>query len=126
MTYFFREMVKESSQNFGYLVWLDFRRVENTDYDVFARPAILPYIPEGTMETDDPRCKKLCEAARNIASVASRIISEVDSKTMSKVNDPRKTIAEVTGGYKRKMVHNKEYLWYKARDCWQGVIDISK
>ena len=119
-------MVKESSQSFGYLVWLDFRRVENTDYDVFARPAILPYIPEGTMGTDDPRCKKLCEAARDIASVASRIIADVDGKTMSKVNDPQKTIAEVTGGYKRKILHKKEYLWYQARDCWLGVINISK
>ena len=107
-------------------MWLDFRRVENIDYDVFARPAILPYIPEGRMKTDDLRCKKLCEAARDIASVASRVIYDVDNKIMSKVNDPRKTIAEVTGGYSRKMIHNTEYVWYKARDCWEGVIDISE
>ena len=119
-------MAKESSQKFGYLVWLDFRRVENTEYDVFARPAILPYISERTMKTEDPRCKKLCEAARDIASVASRVIYDVDTKIMSQVNDPRKTIAEVTGGYSRKIIHNKEYIWYKARDCWEGVIDISE
>ena len=119
-------MTKESSQSFGYLVWLDFRRVENTDYDVFARPAILPFIPEGKIKTDDPRCKKLCEAARDIASVASKIVYDVDNKIMSKVNHPRQSIAEVTGGYARKMIHNTEYLWYKARTCWEGVIDISK
>ena len=119
-------MLRENNQRYGYLIWLDFSRVENTNYDVLARPNILPYIPSGSLNPEDSRCKGLIEAARIISSVASKVVYEWDHKTLNKVLDPHKSIAEATGDFMRRMLHISEYNWYKKRVTWESVIEIRK
>jgi hypothetical protein len=119
-------MLRENNHQYGYLLWLDFTRVENTDYNVMVRPKLLPYIPPGPLNPDDSRCKGLFEAARTISSVASRVIYEWDHKTLNKVKDPNKSIAEATFDFSKRMLHISEYNWFKKRETWEDVINISK
>ena len=118
-------MMSESSEHSGYIVWLDFTRVENNDdYDILARPNILPYIPVDEVKQEDPRCKKLIEAAKNIASVASKIVYECDHNLVNQDSNSRRSIAQATSDFQRKVVHKREYDWYKERSAWNDVIQV--
>ena len=100
-------------------------RVENNeDYDILARPNILPYIPVDEVKPDDPRCKKLIEAAKTIASVASKIVYDCDHNLVNQDSNPRRSIAQATSDFQRKVVHKSEYDWYKERSTWNNVIQV--
>jgi hypothetical protein len=118
-------MMKESSEHSGYIVWLDFTRVENKEeYDILSRPSILPYIPNDEVKPDDPRCKKLIEAAKTIAAVAAKIVYECDHNLVNQNLNLRTSIMQATSDFEKKVVHKSEYNWYKERDTWDKVINV--
>jgi hypothetical protein len=118
-------MLSQSNQYCGYLVWLDFTRVEsNPDFDILARPQILPYIPTELLKADDSQCKKLIEAAKTIASVAHKTVYEYEHNLINKDTNPYRSIAEATSDFQQKTLHISEYNWYKERTTWEEVIQI--
>jgi hypothetical protein len=121
-----RDMLSSSSEHYGYLVWLDFTRAEDKDVNLLSRPRILPYIPSDTVKSDDPRCKKLVEAAKTIAAVASSMVYDWSHNLIDKDRDTSRSIMEATNDFQRKVLHISEKKWYSKRDTWENVIDISK
>ena len=119
-------MLHECTEHYGYLVWLDFTRVENTDFDILSRPRILPYIPKDSVKSDDPRCRKLVDAAKTIASVASAMIYDWNHNLISKDRNMGRSIVEATTDFQRKVLHVREKKWYEQRETWEDVVDRSK
>jgi hypothetical protein len=117
-------MLSLNNEHFGYLVWLDFTR--NEDVDLLTRPQILPYIPSEKAISDDPSCKKLIEAAKITASVASSMVYDWTHNTIDKDKNMGRSISDATSDFQRKVLHVREYNWYNQRSTWQDVISISK
>ena len=105
-------MLSQSNQQTGYMFWLDFARVENDlEFDILSRPAILPFIPKEQLKSDDSRCKKLIDAAKDIASVASKSVYEYEHNLIDKDTNPRRSISQATSDFQRKSLHISEYMW---------------
>ena len=118
-------MLSQSNQFSGYLLWLDFTRVENNpNFDILARPQILPYIPKELLKADDAQCKKLIDAAKITASVAHKHVYEYDHNMINKDTNPYRSVAEATSDFQQKTLHVSEYNWYKERQTWEQVIEI--
>ena len=116
-----------STQGYGYIVWLDFSRVENKEFDLLSRPRILPYIPLGDqIKSDDSRCKKLIDASKTIASVALKMVHDWTNNTINKDRNRARSILEATGEFQRKVLHVIEYEWYEQRSSWEQVIENCK
>jgi hypothetical protein len=119
-------MLHSSTEHYGYLLWLDFTRVEDKDVNLLSRPRILPYIPPDSVKSDDPRCKKLVEAAKTIASVASSMVYDWKHNLIDKDRNSNRSIVESTSDFQRKVLHVSEKNWYEQRDTWEKVIDTRK
>ena len=123
--YYIRDMFSQSNQHTGYMLWLDFTRVENnSEFDILSRPAILPFIPKEQLKAEDSRCKKLIDAAKDIASVAAKSVYEYEHNLIDKDTNPHRSISQATSEFQRKSLHISEYMWYKQRKTWEQVIDI--
>ena len=117
-----------STQDHGYIIWLDFTRVENKDeFDLLSRPRILPYIPpRDQIKSDDSQCKKLIDAAKTIASVAQKMVHDWTNNTINKDRNRDRSILEATDEFQRKVLHISEYEWYEQRNTWEKVIENCK
>jgi hypothetical protein len=117
-----------STQDCGYIVWLDFTRVEGKEeFDLLSRPKILPFIPpDDQIKSDDSRCKKLVDAAKTIASVAQKMVHDWSHNTINKDRNRGRSILEATGEFQNKVLHISEYEWYKKRNTWEKVIENCK
>ena len=119
-------MLRSNTEHYGYLIWLDYSRVESTEYDLLSRPRILPYIPADSIKSDDPRCKKLIEAAKAIASVSAAMIYDWTHNLIDKDRNMGRSIVDSTNDFQRQVLHLKEKIWYDERKTCEDVINISK
>jgi hypothetical protein len=117
-------MKKDSTQEKGFIVWLDFTKVSKHDVDLLARPELLPKLPHDCQHSTK-EMKKLIEAARTTSSVASKITYDCDHDYLDHSKNNDLSIAEVTHDFKKKILSAQEYSWYTARKTWEQVIEIS-
>ena len=121
-------MHNSSTQSYGYIVWLDFTRVEDKeDFDLLSRPRILPYLPpSNNIKSDDSRFKRLVEATKTIASVSQKMVHDWTHNTINKDRNRGRSIGEASGDFQRKVLHISEYEWYKQRNTWETIIENCK
>jgi hypothetical protein len=120
------EMKKESTQEKGFIIWLDFSKVSKNSIDLLARPPLLPLLP--TIGDDKPssKIKKLIDEARITSSVAASILHDVSKNHLDCSKNLRRSIVDVTDDFDSKILSAQEYDWYEARDTWEKVINISR
>ena len=118
-------MTANSDAKAGYIIWLDYRRSNN--WNGLARPRILPRIL-APGETPDDASKRLLDSARQIANVASNIITIIRHGGLSVAGENARSslIQTVTNDYSIKVLHPIEKKWYDDRETAEQVIDISK
>jgi hypothetical protein len=119
-------MLSECNEQYGYMLWLDFCKIETMDVDLMERPQILPFIPKDLEKSDDTRCKKLIDAAKTIASVAHTIVYDADHDLVDIDNNPHRSISMTTSDFQRKVYNVREIDWYREHETWNKVIQKRK
>jgi len=117
-------MKKESTQEKGFITWLDFAKVHKHNVDLLARPEIIPQLPEDGKSST--KISKLIDAARVTSSVAATMLHNCRHNYLDRSHNRGLTIVEVTDDFQTKILSAQEYDWYSARKTWENVVDISK
>ena len=118
-------MIKESNQKRGFLLWFDFAKAEKHNIDLISRPKLLPYLPSAS-EKLSAKSKKVVEAAKDIASVASTVLYNVKHRLLDRSRNPELSIVDVTSDFQRRVLSVEEFAWYSERNSWEKVISHSK
>jgi hypothetical protein len=121
----YSEMKKESTQEKGFIIWLDFTKVSKHSIDLLARPVLLPVLPADGDEKHSSKIKKLIDEARITASIAVSILHDVKKTHLDCSKNLRRSIVDVTEDFESKILSAQEFNWYKARDTWEKVLNIS-
>ena len=155
------KMRKASTSLSGFILWLDFSRTESTGNDfLLKRPPLLPQLDGVTIvdEDDDenlvvnpraPVSKKLVIHARKIASVARKMLKDVDQRIVAVASPDldsrpihgntacsisyyfdfdfsRMLCLEITNLFSRKLISNAEKIWFQQRITGDAVLNNCK
>ena len=118
-------MKNESTQEKGFIIWLDFSKVSTNHIEMLARPALLPDLPIGD-EKHSSEIKKLVDNARITSSIAASMLHDVSQGHLDRSKNMKRSIVEVTNDFDAKILGAQEYKWYEERDTWEKVLNISR
>jgi len=119
-------MTKESTQSKGFIVWLDFAKIQNSRADLLARPELIPRIPSSASGEHSGKIKQVIDAARITASVAASVLHAVSRELLDCSKNLTLTIPEVNGDFKKRILSAQEKVWYEARNTCNKVLELSK